>query len=432
MKQYSLYELNHLVKDSISESMAGEYWVKAELSECYEKGGHCYLELVEKGKKSNTFIAKARAIIWADSWGLLKYSFEKTTGQRLARGMQVLLQVYPNFHESFGFSWIVTDIDPTFTLGDIAKKRQEIIQQLKEEGVFDLNKQLPMPLFCQRIAVISSESAAGFGDFSNQLLNNLHGFHFAITLFPAIMQGEMVERSIIAALNDIYDNADSFDCVVIIRGGGASSDLTGFDTYPLAANVAQFPLPVITGIGHERDDTVLDLVSNTRVKTPTAAAEFLISRLEEISDYLEQAALRIKKASDITLRTSEQRLSTCTLRLNEAVRTTLEKQKQRLTIKSARLKEAAVLSLTQSKHRLNNSEQRLVSALPLLFERRRHRLDMITQRLESLDPKTLLKRGYSITTKDGKIVKDIEQVAPGDEIETILRNGRIKSKAFHN
>ncbi|MDO5446215.1 MAG: exodeoxyribonuclease VII large subunit, partial [Prevotellaceae bacterium] len=281
MKQYSLYELNRLVKDSITESMTEEYWVRAELSECYEKGGHCYLELVEKGKKSNTFIAKARAIIWADTWGLLKYSFEKTTGQHLARGMQVLMQVYPNFHESFGFSWIVTDIDPTFTLGDIAKKRQEIIQQLKDEGVFDLNKFLTLPLFCQRIAVISSESAAGFGDFSNQLLNNTHGFHFSVTLFPAIMQGEMVERSIIAALDKIYDCADSFDCVVIIRGGGASSDLTGFDTYPLAANVAQFPLPIITGIGHERDDTVLDLVSNTRVKTPTAAAEFLVSRLEE-------------------------------------------------------------------------------------------------------------------------------------------------------
>ena len=269
-KFHTLFELNRLVRETIECEMPNEYWVEAELSECRELRGHCYMELIEKDEQTATPIAKASAKCWASKWILVRPYFERTTGQRLVAGMKVLLKVYPQFHEAFGFSWIVTDIDPTYTLGDMARKRQEIIRQLKEEGVFDLQKELTLPLFCQRIAVISSETAAGYGDFCNQLADNPYGFQFQTQLFPAIMQGEGVEQSIINALERIYDQP--FDCVVIIRGGGATSDMSGFDTLALAEHVANFPLPIITGIGHDRDESILDMVSHTRVKTPTAAA----------------------------------------------------------------------------------------------------------------------------------------------------------------
>lgn len=384
MKTYTLYELNNLLKESVEESMPGEYWVQAELSECYERGGHCYLELVEKNDKTNTFVAKSRAMIWSNVWKILKNSFESTTGQRLSKGMKVLLQVYPNFHAAFGFSWIVNDMDPTYTIGDMVQRRQKIIKLLKDEGVFDLNKQLSLPVFCQRIAVISSASAAGFGDFCNHLESNTYGFQFHTELFEAIMQGEMVEKTVIAALNAIYEREKEFDCVIIIRGGGANSDLAGFDTYELAANAAQFSLPIITGIGHERDDTILDLVAHTRLKTPTAAADFLINNLCEIDSYLEYAAQVVRKAGTQAIRMAEQKLLTQNIRLKEAIK--------------------------------------------IYFERKRHELEMMSHKLESLDPKILLKRGYSITTLNGRIVKDVEAIKNGDEIETILRNGKIKSK----
>ena len=297
----TLFELNRLVKEVIEYEMPNEYWVEAELSECRETRGHCYMELIQKDPQTATPIARASAKCWASKWMLVRPYFERTTGQRLSAGMKVLLKVYPQFHEAFGFSWIVTDIDPTYTLGDMAKKRQEIIRQLKEEGVFDLQKGLELPLFCQNIAVISSENAAGYGDFCSQLAGNPHGFKFRTHLFPAIMQGEEVEQSIIAALNRIYDltkcqtHCEAFDCVVIIRGGGATSDMSGFDTLALAENVANFPLPIITGIGHDRDESILDMVSHTRVKTPTAAAAFLIDHLERVFNALNNSQEQITR-----------------------------------------------------------------------------------------------------------------------------------------
>ena len=236
-RHLTLYELNQLVREVIESEMSNEYWVEAELSECRESRGHCYMELIQKDEQTATPIAKASAKCWANKWMLIRPGFERTTGQRLHAGMKILLKVYAQFHEAYGFSWIVTDIDPTYTLGDMARKRQEIIRQLKAEGVFDLQKELQLPLFCQRIAVISSETAAGYGDFCNQLADNPYGFKFCTQLFPAIMQGEGVEQSIIAALERIYSltsypspPTSDFDCVVIIRGGGATSDMSGFDT----------------------------------------------------------------------------------------------------------------------------------------------------------------------------------------------------------
>ena len=285
----SLFELNNLVREVIATDLSMEYWVEAELSEVREVRGHCYMELVQKDMFSNTPVAKASAKCWKSKWMYVRPKFEQITGQYLHTGMKVMLKVYADFHEAYGFSWIVTDINPEYTLGDMAKKRMQIIEQLKQEGVFDLQKELEIPMFAQRVAVISSQNAAGFGDFTRQLTYNSYGFKFQVELFPAIMQGEGIEGSVIAALDAINERLDEFDVVVIIRGGGATSDMSGFDTLALAENVANFPLPIITGIGHDRDESVLDMISHTKVKTPTAAAALLVEHLEVVWQMLMEA-----------------------------------------------------------------------------------------------------------------------------------------------
>ena len=401
----TLLELNGMVRATLECGMPDEYWVEAELAEARETRGHCYMELVQKDGQTNTPVAKASAKCWKQTWAVLAPYFERTTGQPLHAGMKVLLRVYPNFHEAYGFSWIVTDIDPTFTVGDMARRRMEIIAALKEQGIFDMNRQLQLPMFAQRIAVISSETAAGYGDFYNQLTDNSYGFKFSVTLFPAIMQGERVEQSVIAALEHIYDNIDDYDCVVIIRGGGATSDMSGFETLALAENVAQFPLPVITGIGHDRDESVLDMVSCIRVKTPTAAAAYLISHLGEVNDLIDNCNERIIRSA--TMR--------------------MEMQKMRLANLSERIPRVFSLVKVKQEARLDALNARLTSAIQHVLDRQKHRLEMLGQRAASLDPKILLKRGYSITLKAGKAVRDKEMLEPGDEIETIFEKGTIKS-----
>ena len=403
---YTLRQLNLLVRDAIEAELSDEYWVQAELAECRENRGHCYMELIEKDEQSNTPIARASAKCWKTTWNVVRPHFERTTGQPLHAGMKVLLRVYPQFHEAYGFSWIVTDIDPTYTIGDLARRRQEIIVKLKQEGVFDLQRELCLPLFCQRIAVISSETAAGYGDFCRQLEENDYGFRFSVTLFPAIMQGEQVEQSIIFALNQIYsassylpplgetfgasgpppnggDEKGAFDCVVIIRGGGATTDLSGFDTLALAENIAQFPIPVITGIGHDRDESILDMVAHQRVKTPTAAAALLIDNLKRVADRIADARQRIP-----TL---------------------------------------AIHVITDHLHRLELLQNRLPVAIERRLTVQRHRLENLSIQLQGYDPQRLLSRGYSITLYNGRTVRDASQLKPGDEIETRVEKGSFKS-----
>ena len=431
-KRLTLYELNNLVKEVIEYEMPDEYWVEAELSECKESKGHCYMELIQKDERNATPIAKASARCWASKWILVQPYFERTTGQRLHAGMKVLLKVYAQFHEAYGFSWIVTDIDPTYTLGDMARKRQEIIRQLKEEGVFDLQKELQLPLFCQRIAVISSETAAGYGDFCNQLADNPYGFQFQTQLFPAIMQGEGVEQSIIAALGKIYseysDYSDSpFDCVVIIRGGGAAADLSGFDTLALAENVANFPLPIITGIGHDRDESILDMVSHTRVKTPTAAAAFLIDHLKTLMDILNDSQEKIVRLAQQKLAYYKSQFATIAELLPRLFSTVKVRQEARLDALNSSLIHHAQQIITNYQLSIINLENRL----PILLDRRlmteKHRLQLLEEKAKSLDPALLLSRGYSITLKDGKAVRDAQQLQTGDDIETRLANGTIHS-----
>lgn len=403
---YTLRQLNLMVCDAIEMNLPDEYWVQAELAECREHGGHCYMELIEKDEQSHTPVARASAKCWRQTWLMLRPHFERATGQPLRAGLKVLLKVYAQFHEAYGFSWIVSDIDPTYTIGDQARRRQEIIKQLKEEGVFDLQRELKLPVFCQRIAVISSATAAGYGDFCRQLEENEYGFRFHTELFEAIMQGEQVEQSIIAALNRIYSAEDSrFDCVVIIRGGGATADLSGFDTLVLAENVANFPIPIITGIGHERDESILDMVSHTRVNTPTAAAALLIDHLKHVWDRVCDAQQRIPVAVNQRIANLQVQLTGLSTRIPLAVTRQISNLRTHITAIESRVPLAAERQLTERKHRLSQLE--------------------IT--LRGFDPQLLLSRGYSITLLNGHAVRDPKQLKPGDKIETCVEKGIIHS-----
>ncbi len=423
----TLLELNRLVRQTIELSLPNEYWVEAELSEIREVRGHCYMELVEKDRSGNTPVAKASAKCWANKWMTVRPHFERVTGQMLRPGMKVLLRVYPQFHEAYGFSWIVSDIDPTYTLGDMARKRREIIAKLKKDGVFDLNRELSLPLFVQRIAVISSEGAAGYGDFCNQLSHNEYGFIFRVELFPAIMQGEQVEKSVIAALDRIAAREDEFDCVVIIRGGGATSDMSGFDTQALTENVANFPLPVITGIGHDRDESVLDMVAHTKVKTPTAAAALLISHLKTVSDYIDDCHDKILSIITSRLDREKQRLGSLSARIPTLFSVVRINNERRLERQWERLTAGATRLISDKTHRIDLIANRIAPAIERRITIESHRLEMIESRAKNLDPALLLKRGYSITLHNGKAVRDASLLNPGDEIETRVEKGTIKS-----
>lgn len=406
----TLFDLNALVRRSLEQCLPDEYWIQAELSDVRSNTtGHCYLEFVQKDPRSNHLIAKARGTIWNNIFRLLKPYFEESTGQLFASGIKVLVKVTVQFHELYGYSLTVLDIDPTYTLGDMARRRREILQQLEEEGVLTLNKELEMPLLPQRIAVISSATAAGYGDFCHQLQHNPRGFFFYTELFSAMMQGNQVEESVLTALDRINHRLHEFDAVVIIRGGGATSDLSGFDTYLLAAACAQFPLPVITGIGHERDDTVLDSVAHTRVKTPTAAAELLISRMDEAADQLEYLSARIREGASAFLEREFRRLSSCQTRIPSLV----------------------VRRLSDARLRLLTARKDLMQSSSVMLSRQRHKLELLQQRLADASPEKLLARGYSITFKNGIPVTDASQLSPGDEITTRLHQGELTSIINH-
>ena len=437
MKQtLSLLELNQLLAEVIEVGMPREYWVEAEISELREVRGHCYIDLIEKAEGTNTPVARASAKCWASTWSTVGPLFEKVTGQRLHTGMKVLMLVGANFHPAYGFSWIISDIDPTYTLGDMARKRQAIIDQLKREGVFDMQKELEMPLFCQHIAVISSANAAGYGDFVNQLESNAYGFKFVTQLFPATMQGEGVEQSIIDALNKIYASMSStfnpppstFDCVVIIRGGGATSDLSGFDTLALAENVAQFPLPVITGIGHERDESVLDMISHTRVKTPTAAAAFLIENLKRVWDYLQDAQTMLAANAKQRMETEQMRLMRASEKIPSLFSLVREKEEHRLDRVLQKILNAAQQGVSNNSHKIDIMEGNMLPLASRLLMEQKHRLQMLEQRALALDPVLLLKRGYSITTHNGIVVRDASQLKPGDVLETRVEKGIVQSE----
>lgn len=380
----TLYSLNNLVRNAVADAMPSRYWVTGELSEVRETAaGHCYIELVQRDEASDETVAKARGTVWSRIYSLLRPYFLEQTGQPFAAGLKVLLQVTVSFHELYGYSLDVCDIEPSYTIGDIARRRQLIIKRLTDEGVIGLNKELDLPLLPQRIAVISSATAAGYGDFCDQLLGNRYGFAFYPHLFPAPMQGSAAEQGIIEALNSIASNIDLWDAVVIIRGGGATSDLGCFDTYDLANNCAQFPLPIITGIGHLRDESLLDIVAHTSAKTPTAAAELFIHAM---------------LANEATL---------------------------------AELQESIAAAITGCIDSEKRGIEQLVAQLPiataLFMQAQHHRLDLCQRSIDAASPEHILSLGYSITRIGGKAVHDASLLAPGDEVETTTANGRFTS-----
>ena len=382
----TLYSLNNMARNALADAMPLRYWVTGELSEVREAtAGHCYIELVQRDEATKEMVAKARGTIWARIYSLLRPYFLEQTGQSFTAGLKVLLQVTVSFHELYGFTLDVCDIEPAYTIGDIARQRQLIIKRLTEEGVIGLNKELPIPLLPQRIAVISSATAAGYGDFCDQLMNNKYGFVFYTGLFPSPMQGNRVEEGIIAALDRIAQHADCWDVVVIIRGGGATSELNCFDTYNLANNCAQFPLPIITGIGHQRDESLLDIVAHTSAKTPTAAAELLIHAM------LASESL-----------------------LTETMGNIVNNIRQRLT---------------NEKTRIGTIIGQLPVKTALFMQEQHHKLDLCQRYLDAASPKHILALGYSITRVNGKTVRSASQIKPGDTVHTTLAEGELTTIA---
>lgn len=402
----SLLELNRQISEVVNAAFDSFIWVTAEISEIRTaSNGHCYLELVEKTKKTSTIVARQRATIWNQRWWLMKETFEATTGQTLKAGIKILVCVQVQMHEAYGMSLNIVDIDPSFTLGEMALRRQEIINRLTEEGMIDMNKELEMPIIPQRIAVISAKNAAGFGDFCHQLENNEYDAKFYIHLFPAAMQGEKTESSIIEALNNIYNNVELFDVVVIIRGGGGVADLASFDSYDLAVNIANFPIPVIVGIGHERDNTILDIVAHTSVKTPTAAAALLIDFLGEQISHIEQLKEEMVEAVSWRMETNKNLLT----RYLSAIKTTQ-------------------LSLREQLNHINLLGEKIKTSANLLIERQKQRHELLGKTIELTRPENILARGFSITRFEGHAIKDSTKIPDNATIETQTAKGIIVSK----
>ena len=431
-KTLSLYELNSIVASVIDIDMQGDYWVVAEISELREVRGHCYMELVEKDELSNTPIAKASAKCCAARWGMLRPMCARVTGQRLHAGMKVMLSVHAQFHAAYGFSWIVSDINPEYTMGDLARRRQQIVAQLKAEGVFDLQRELTLPLFAQRIAVVSSDGAAGYGDFCRQLHDNSAHYIYKVELFAATMQGEAVEHSVIAALNRIYSRHDSFDVVVIIRGGGATSDLSGFDTLALAENVANFPLPVITGIGHDRDESILDMVAHTRVKTPTAAAQLLVDNLVRTESMIDAARQSIVDSTQRRMQRERVRVESLSARIPMMFSLVKTKEEARVDMLARRIETATQRRIATALMQIDSLQAKLQSAVNRQLVDARHRLQLIEQRVEAVNPERLLQRGYSITTYNGRAVRNATELPEGAVVETRVEKGKFTSVVTKN
>ena len=381
MKQYSLSELCAEIQEVVENDLLERYWVRAEIASLSARG-HCYMELVEKAK-DNMLAAKVRATCWSNVYSLLSAYFIQETGQALRVGMQVLVEVSVTFHPVYGLSLNVWNIDPTYTQGDLAKQRQATIRRLTEDGVMELQQSLELPTLIRKVAVISAADAAGYGDFCDQLQNNRFGVKFEVELFAAVMQGDHAPKSIIKALNEIVSEEEKWDIVVIIRGGGATTDLGCFDDYELANHCAQFPLPILSGIGHTRDMSIVDMVAHTSVKTPTAAAEWLIERVAEQVEIINQLALRLQRATQH--------------------------------------------AIVQENSKLQEYLQRISYSAQRLMMQEQNRLQMWAKMIELHSPERIFKMGYSLTMVNGKPMMRKEDVKEGDVLKTYLQDGVVES-----
>ena len=402
----TLTALMNRIAEAVASSVPDAVWLRAEVSELRRNAnGHCYLTFAEKDARTGQLLAQCKGIIWARSYGFIQETFERATGQPLQAGLKVLVKVAPNFSPAWGLSLIVWDIDPAYTLGEMAQRRQEIINRLKAEGMTDMNGRLPFPTLPRRVAVISAEGAAGYGDFCHQLVHNPWGLQFYLHLFPAVMQGSQTEASVIAALDRIYAHSDLFDVVVIIRGGGGTADLASFDSYDIAVNIANFPLPVITGIGHDRDTTVLDAVAHTSVKTPTAAAAFLTDRMCDQLSLVESLEENLTESLRTLLQAHRLRLTQAMLTLSALRTAKVGPLSSRLTVLAERLRLLPAQRLQQADTVLNHLGE--VIAL--------------------VQPEHILRRGFSVTRHEGRAVTSADALPAGSILETQLASGTITS-----
>lgn len=430
MTTLSLFELNNLVRGVLQQTLDDEYWVEAEITDAHlASNGHFYFEFIQKDTDGNNLVARARGRIWARSYNILAPLFERATGEKLRDGLKVRVQVTVEFHELYGYALNVIDIDPTFTMGDLLRRRHDILKQLETDGILHDNQELPLPLLMKRIAIVSSAGAAGYDDFCNQLAHNDYGLHFELRLFAAVMQGTNVEESVMAALSAIAAEAEQWDCIVIIRGGGATSDLADFDSYSLAAAVAQMPLPVIVGIGHERDETVLDFVAHTRVKTPTAAAAFLIDHGAQQLAMLDDLQVRITQSAKSKIEHAKLKIVNIAMQMSAAPRQRMLSEAHRIDLMNNRISRAAKFQIDSTKINLQSMTPRFAQGARLIIEKAKLKLDSFDTRLTALDPQHLLQRGYSLTfTADGRLIKDIDDIADNDTITTRLANGTVQSQ----
>lgn len=428
----TLREFNNRIKRLLNNPAVCNCWIRADLSDVNVRGGHCYLELLEKDERTGATVAKMRGIIWANRFAYLRQKFLQVTGQELRSGMKVMLEVSVNYHEQYGISLIITDIDPSYTLGDMERLRREILARLKAEGIIEMNKQLPFPTVPQRIAIVSAAGAAGYGDFMNQLHNNAYGLQFYTCLFPAVMQGKETVASVTAALDRINLHLDLFDCVVIIRGGGSTSDLNSFDDYSLASNVAQFPLPVVVGIGHERDVTILDYVACRRVKTPTAAAELLIGCGVEALAHIDELRETIVNTAREYITEAKRQIQYLSGTIPLIAGNIVERNSARLQHIMQIVPLTAQNRIAQGNERLNFLIKSMSQASAQAIVREKMRLTALYDKVQILSPQNILRRGYSLTTVNGHAVTDASQLAPGDNITTHFANGKVVSTVKGN
>ena len=402
MQELSLSELNLQIQKTLDEHLSASYWVVAEIAQLQiNQSGHCYLELVQK--EEGKVIAKARATIWAYSYGNISAWFEKITGSNLQNGMRILANAKVTYHEVYGLSLNIKDVDPSYTLGEREKARQEVIKQLEADGVMDMNKELELPIVPQNIAIISSETAAGYGDFIDQLTNNQYGYKINYSLFPSTMQGEKAPESIINALHQIFE-LNNFDLVVLIRGGGSQLDLDCFDDYELSSHIAQFSMPVLTGIGHERDTSIADMVAHTQLKTPTAVAEFIIQGFAEFDANIEGVFNNISSIAN----------------------TYIANEKETLAYLAASITQLATQNFHSSKAHLNIVSQSIKHLCASQIQFNKSNLESIEQKIRLLNPKQLLDKGYSLTYLNGKPLGK-KKLSKGDKIETITASQKINS-----
>ncbi len=406
-------------------------WVIAETSDLrLNRSGHCYTELIEKDDKGVT-IAKVGAAIWANTYRELYHKFLRATGQVLSTGMKVLVNVTASFHRLYGIKVVINDIDPNYTMGDMARQRQEIINRLTAEGLIDLNKQQPWMGVPQRIAIVSAAGAAGYGDFMNQLTGNAYGLQYYTCLFNAVMQGAQTVPTVLSALDRINQYADLFDCVVIIRGGGATSELNSFDNYDLAAAVARFPLPVIVGIGHERDETVLDYVAAIRVKTPTAAAEWLIQRGADALAHLGELQEAVVTAVRDTLGQAREQLAYYTSMIPATARRIIETNRIRLDNHAKNIPFAVGNLIAGQRTRLERAVERMGDAVAQAMQREQQRLLALGDKATLLSPDNTLRRGYSLVRIGNKCVTAANQLQPGDTVTMQFASGNAEATVNH-